>query len=108
MKFNKNYNHLFKIDKFTFEFLSKTDNGDGTYTYSFKVTNDNNRALSHVSIGLPCGVPPDMNFNIGAATSVETSACETLSVTTEDITIGICCVDNNVGIMNPTLPYFTP
>ena len=94
---------------FTFEFLSKTDNGDGTYTYSFKVTNDNNRALSHVSIGLPCGgVPPDMNFNIGATASVETSDCETLSATTEGITIVICCVDNDVGIMNPTLPYFTP
>ena len=50
----------------------------------------------------------DINFNIKATVPVETSACETLSATTEGITIDICCVDNGVGIMNPTLPYFTP
>ena len=96
------------VDGFTVEFLSKTDNGDGTYTYAFKVTNNNDRGLSHVAFGLPC-LPNVMLVNEGATVVVDNlPPCEMLVATTESIIINICCIDNGIGTILPTLPYSTP
>lgn len=92
---------------FIFEFLSKTDNGDGTYTYEFKVTNNDDKGLSHVAIGLPCGVPPDLEFNTGATAVVADTSCGILSATTEGITLDICCVSNGIGTLVPAPPVMT-
>ncbi|MBD3249056.1 hypothetical protein GF336_03350 [Candidatus Woesearchaeota archaeon] len=43
---------------FVFSGISKVDNCDGTYTYSFKITNNYNRGLSYVAISLPPGTIP--------------------------------------------------
>jgi len=45
-------------NNFDFEWLNKTRNCDGSYTYRFKVTNNNKWALSYVAIELPSGVIP--------------------------------------------------
>jgi hypothetical protein len=41
-----------------FAFMGAVDNGDGTYTLSFKVVVYDTQALSHVTIGLPAGAVP--------------------------------------------------
>jgi cysteine-rich repeat protein len=45
-------------NNFRFEMLSKTDNCNGTFTYRFKIKNDNCYALSYAAIGLPSGAVP--------------------------------------------------
>lgn len=38
---------------FRWDFMGLTDNGDGTSTFAFNITNSNNKALSNASFGLP-------------------------------------------------------
>jgi hypothetical protein len=45
-------------NSFSFQFLGATDNGDGTLTLAFAVTNFTSYGLSHASFGLPSGVAP--------------------------------------------------
>jgi hypothetical protein len=55
--FSCNVSSLTK-DGYQFIPLDKIKNCDGTYTYKFKIINNNNRGLSHASFSLPCGVTP--------------------------------------------------
>jgi hypothetical protein len=43
---------------FTFYFMGAEDNGDGTYTLTYRVENLTDRGLSHATVGLPEGVVP--------------------------------------------------
>lgn len=56
---------------FIFYFMGAKDNGDGTLTLTFRVQNMYNRALSHVTIGLPEGFTPDWPHG-----SFEAEVCE--------------------------------
>lgn len=108
-----NVGDIASSDDFTVEFLYINDNGDGTYTYGFNVTNDNDEggaALSHVAFRLPCVVVCDeIIVNDGAEVTAYPIGCSgPLYAKTEQILLNICCIDNGIGTLQPTLPYSTP
>jgi len=98
-------------DGHVFEFLSKTVNGDGTVTYQFKVTNNNDKGLSHVSISLPPADCCPMLINNGASIYAEAGDnvwCEDpLEATTTSLSFNICNIQDDIGIITPGLPIST-
>jgi len=50
-------------NRLTVQQLTKRKNCDGTYSYIYKVTNNNTQGLSHFAIELPCGITPVWPLN---------------------------------------------
>mgnify|MGYP006282139053 FL=1 len=104
------YEQTVTSDDFTVEYLYKIDNGDGTYTIGFNVTNDDSSsgaALSHVAFELPCISYCDpMLVNNGAEVTVETTTC-TLHAKTEQVIFDIIPITDGIGNIDPNLPIIT-